>query len=208
MFTTTRPVPATTRIKGVLVQFVEIPGLIEGASDDRGGGRALLSVLRAADAIVFCHPVDEPLDTLDLIRAEVTAAAIELPAMVAATKCDETARATVDTMRERAGLDVVAVSILDDASLELLRSAVWKLTGLVRVVPRLGSDLARDPIALRPPVTVVDVARAIHGELADHCVGGRVWGRSARFPGQRVGRTHVLAEDDQVEVLTREAAAR
>ena len=52
-FTTLRPVPALTRIKGVLVQLVEIPGLIGGAADDRGGGRALLGVLRSADAIVF-----------------------------------------------------------------------------------------------------------------------------------------------------------
>src|SRR5204862_6786637 len=54
-FTTTRPVPALTRIRGVLLQLVEIPGLIEGAGEDRGGGRALLGVLRSADAIVFCH---------------------------------------------------------------------------------------------------------------------------------------------------------
>src|SRR3954449_11827341 len=40
-FTTTRPVAATTRIGGVLVQLVEIPGLIEGAAEDRGGGRGL-----------------------------------------------------------------------------------------------------------------------------------------------------------------------
>ena len=53
-FTTLRPVPALTRIGGVLVQLVEIPGLIEGAADDRGGGRALLGVLRSADAIVYC----------------------------------------------------------------------------------------------------------------------------------------------------------
>ncbi|MDQ3822833.1 MAG: 50S ribosome-binding GTPase, partial [Actinomycetota bacterium] len=45
-FTTTRPVPALTRIGGVLVQLVEIPGLIGGASEGRGGGRALLGVLR------------------------------------------------------------------------------------------------------------------------------------------------------------------
>ena len=38
-FTTLRPVPALTRIGGVLVQLVEIPGLIAGATDDRGGGR-------------------------------------------------------------------------------------------------------------------------------------------------------------------------
>src|SRR5436853_5274061 len=54
-FTTTRHIAATTRLGGVLVQLVEIPGLVEGAADDRGGGRALLGVLRGADAILFCQ---------------------------------------------------------------------------------------------------------------------------------------------------------
>src|ERR1051325_3436121 len=54
-FTTTRPVPALPRIHDVLVQLVEIPGLIEGAGDDRGGGRALLGVLRGADAMGLCQ---------------------------------------------------------------------------------------------------------------------------------------------------------
>src|SRR6476659_4015067 len=53
-FTTLRPVPALTRIGGVLVQLVEIPGLIAGASDDKGGGKPLLGVLRSADGIVYC----------------------------------------------------------------------------------------------------------------------------------------------------------
>src|SRR4051812_40190985 len=60
-FTTTRPVPALTRIGGVLVQLVEIPGLISGAAEGRGGGRALLGVLRSADAIVYCQAADAPL---------------------------------------------------------------------------------------------------------------------------------------------------
>ena len=65
-FTTLRPVPALTRIGGVLVQLVEIPGLIEGANEDRGGGRALLGVLRSADAIVYCARADG--DPRDLAR--------------------------------------------------------------------------------------------------------------------------------------------
>src|SRR5215218_4958417 len=60
-FTTLRPTPALTRIGGVLVQLVEIPGLIEGAAEDRGGGKALLGVLRFADAIVYCaRPSADP----------------------------------------------------------------------------------------------------------------------------------------------------
>src|SRR5919206_1912985 len=61
-FTTTRPVAAVTRIRDVAVQLVEIPGLIEGAADDRGGGRALLGVLRGADAVVLCHDAAHPDD--------------------------------------------------------------------------------------------------------------------------------------------------
>src|SRR3954463_5539817 len=90
-FTTTRPVPALTRIGGVLVQLVEIPGLIEGAAEGRGGGRALLGVLRNADAIVYCHDAGRPLAELEAVRAEVAAAGIEKPAIVAATKTDESA---------------------------------------------------------------------------------------------------------------------
>src|SRR5438046_3725907 len=88
-FTTTRPVPALTRIEGVLVQLVEIPGLISGAAEDRGGGRALLGVLRGADAIVYCHDAAAPLDAFLEVRAEVAAADIDRPALLVATKVDE-----------------------------------------------------------------------------------------------------------------------
>ncbi len=189
-FTTTRPVPALTRIEAVLVQLVEIPGLIEGAAEDRGGGRALLGVLRGADAIVYCAAADRPLDELEVVRAEVAAAGIERRAIVAATKCDEAAAFS------HPELEVVPVSVLDDESLDALRAAIWRLTGLIRVTLRDG-----EPVALRPPATVVDVARTVHNELAVRCEGARVWGPSARFPGQRVGRAHTLAHGDTVEVI-------
>src|SRR5690349_13875201 len=121
-FTTTRPVPATTRIGGVLVQLVEIPGLLEGATEDRGGGRALLGVLRGADGIVFCHPLGAPVDTLDVIRREVATAGIERPALIAATKSDDGATHALERLTVTAGgLAVVPVSILDDDSLDVLR---------------------------------------------------------------------------------------
>jgi small GTP-binding protein len=192
-FTTTRPVAATTRLGGVLVQLVEIPGLIEGAADDRGGGRALLGVLLNADAILWCHACDHPIEELEIIRNEVAVAGIDLPALVAATKSDE---GPAPTHRE---LHVVPVSVLDDESLDRLREELWTLTGLVRVHLRDGGD----PIALPPPATVVDVADSIHHELRERCTGARVWGPSAHFPGQQVGREYELSDGDTVEVLER-----
>src|SRR5215210_3449756 len=78
-FTTTRPVPALTRIGGVLVQLVEIPGLIAGATEDRGGGKALLGVLRSADAIVLCHDASAGSAGLREVQTELELAGISRP---------------------------------------------------------------------------------------------------------------------------------
>jgi small GTP-binding protein len=197
-FTTTRPVPAVTRIGGVLVQLVEIPGLIEGAHEGRGGGRPLLGVLRPADAILFCQDACADPAELRTVMDEVRAARIDAPAALAATKVDDAPAGAVAGLRAAfPGLDVIGVSILDDETLDRLRDVLWRLIGLVRVYLRDDAD----PIALRPPVTVLDVADAIHHELGDRCIGARVWGPSARFPGQRVGRDQALSDGDSVEIL-------
>jgi uncharacterized protein len=208
-FTTIRPVACLTRIHGVLVQLVEIPGLIEGANEGRGGGRALLGVLRDADAIVYCHDVREPVTSLVQVRREVAAAGIDKPAMLAVTKLDEVASnaagGLVPLARVRASvpdLVVVGLSVLDESSLDAFREAVWGLTGLLRVFTRKPGSTDEDPLALPAEATVADAAGALHVELREACLGGRVWGTSVAFPGQRVGRDHRLAEGDVVEILT------
>jgi small GTP-binding protein len=195
-FTTLRPVPALTRIGGVLVQLVEIPGLIDGAHEDRGGGRALLGVLRNADAIVYCRAANEPASGMDVVRREVEAAGIDKPSIVALTKADEVADARVVDGE-------MAVSVLDDGSLDRLREAIWALTGLIRVFPRRNGEVDEEPFALPRGATVADVADLVHHELGAACTGALIWGSSARFDGQRVGRAHVLEDGDVVEVVTR-----
>jgi small GTP-binding protein len=202
-FTTTRPVPALTRLGGVLVQLVEIPGLIRGASEGRGGGRALLGVLRGADAMIICHDASKPPGDLHDFQAELVAAQIELPALVAATKTDESPPdAVAELARALPEFRVIGVSVLDDASIDAFREAVLQLTGLIRVYLR-HDGVDPDPVALHPPVTVADVAGTIHHDLERSCSGARVWGPSARFPGQRVGREHELSDGDAVEILAR-----
>jgi uncharacterized protein len=201
-FTTLRPIPALTRIGGVLVQLVEIPGLIEGATEDRGGGKALLGVLRSADGIVFCARADGGPDELRAVRAEVVLADIDKPAFLAATRADEAPPGAIDRLTEAfPELDIVPVSVIDEASLQAFRDAVWRLTGLIRVRLRTAGRTDPEPLALDPDATVQDVAAWVHNDLAASFVGARVWGPSARFDGQRVGRDHAVSDGDVVEIL-------
>ena len=201
-FTTLRPVPALTRIGGVLVQLVEIPGLIGGASDDRGGGRALLGVLRTVDAIVYCARAGSDPSELETVRAEVAEAGIEKPAVLAVTRADEADPGAVDVLRIRfPELACVAVSVLDETSLDAFRTMVWDLTGLLRIRLQTGGSVDPEPVALDPGSTVTDVADWVHHDLAATFTGARVWGPSARFDGQRVGRDHPVQDGDIVEIL-------
>jgi small GTP-binding protein len=201
-FTTLRPVPALTRIGGVLVQLVEIPGLIGGAGDDRGGGRALLGVLRTVDAIVYCCRAGGDPAELRTVLAEVSMAGIEKPAMLAATRADEGDDDAIARLeREFPTLRVVRVSILDEVSLDTFRTAVWELTGLIRVRLRKGGSVDPEPLALDPGSTVADVADWVHHDLGATFSGARVWGPSARFEGQRVGRDHEVQDGDVIEIL-------
>ena len=201
-FTTLRPVPALTRIGGVLVQLVEIPGLLEGATEDRGGGRALLGVLRAADAIVYCCRASADPIELAVVRGELAAAGIDKPAFVAATRADEADDAAVGRLRVAfEGLEVIPVSILDEASLARFSAAAWALTGLIRIRLRSQGVIDEGPLALEPGSTVAVVADRVHHELGTSLSGARIWGPSARFDGQRVGRDHEVLDGDIVEIL-------
>ncbi len=201
-FTTLRPVPALTRIGGVLVQLVEIPGLIGGATEDRGGGRALLGVLRTVDAIVYCCRAGSDPAELRTVLDEVAAAEIEKPAILAATRADEADPGAIDRLSEALpDLQIVRVSVLDETSLDAFRAAVWELTGLIRVSLRKGADVDPEPVALDPGATVADVADSIHHDLGASFSGARVWGPSARFDGQKVGRDHPVLDGDVVEII-------
>ena len=201
-FTTLRPVAALTRIGGVLVQLVEIPGLIEGAGEDRGIGRALLGVLRGADAIVYCQDVRAPYEALKIVRTEVANAGICLPSLLAATKMDEANEGDLTALQGAVPeLQVVGVSIIDDESLAAFKEAVWKLTGLIRVYLRHGKQVDDEPVALQPGATIVDVAMKIHKEMGTSFHNARIWGPSARFDGQQVGRDHPVQDGDVVEII-------
>lgn len=201
-FTTLRPVPALTRIGGVLVQLVEIPGLIAGASDDRGGGRAFLGVLRAADAIVYCQDINAPHDALKDVLAEVAAAGITLPALLAATKMDEASESALASLQvAMPDMPVIGVSIIDDTSLVALKEAVWSLTSLIRVYLRHEGITDEEPLAFNPGATVADVATKIHKDIGASFRSARLWGPSARFDAQQVGRNHHVQDGDIVEII-------
>lgn len=65
-----------------------------------------------------------------------------------------------------------------------------------------------EPVILRLGDAVGELLRRLPGELDRGFRAAMVWGKSARFPGQTVGRDHVLADEDVVTIVIARGAAR
>ncbi|WP_175059610.1 GTP-binding protein [Thermococcus sp. 2319x1] len=99
---------------------------------------------------------------------------------------------------------IVPVSAKKKANIETLKEELYELAGIIRVFTKSpGEEPSYPPIALKKGSTVLDVAERIHKDFAKNFKYARVWGKSAKFPGQRVGPDHVLEDGDIVEIHVR-----
>ena len=69
-FTTLDVNPGMLKYRGANIQILDVPGLIEGAADGRGGGQEVLSVVRTADLAVFMLSVFE-IEQYERLRQEL-----------------------------------------------------------------------------------------------------------------------------------------
>lgn len=88
-FTTLDVNPGMLKYRGANIQILDVPGLIEGAASGRGGGQEVLSVVRAADLVVFLVSVFE-IDQYARLREELYENKVRLdeepPSMTVAKK--------------------------------------------------------------------------------------------------------------------------
>ena len=206
-FTTLKPIPARVDCGGLWIQLVEIPGLITGAAEGRGRGQALLSVAANADGLIAAHDLTADPQQLDIILTELSKTKLPQPLLIVYTKMDApNAESRLRTVQTRyAQFKSVAVSAEQNLHLDALKEAMRAATGLIRVFPRsnqAGNSPDEKPVIIPTNSSIEDFAGKIHKDIAQKLKHAKVWGSSVKFPGQQVGKGHVLSDMDIVTLYT------
>lgn len=219
-FTTQMPTPGMMPYEDVQIQLVDLPPITPDYLDPGVPG-----LLHRAEAIFLVLDLasDDLLDDAEAVIERLEAAKImpvaappEAPdprlvyrrTLWVANKHDAPdADERLALLRELFPPEfhsTVVVSAHTGEGLDALRAAAWELIDVVRVYGKpVGQqpDMEK-PYAIPAGSTVEEFAAAVHRELPEKLKTARVWGASARFPGQTVDRDHVVQDKDVVELHT------
>ncbi len=149
--------------------------------------------------------------SLDEIEMAIIRPTMYKPAIVLANKVDvpgaETRyRKIYAYLAERKDKSVwlLPVSARTGFNLDKIGGLLFKRLGIVRVYTKQPNGEPSDtPLVLRKGATVLDVAKKIHSDLVEFFEYARIWGPSAKYPGERVGLNHVVEDGDIVEIKAR-----
>jgi uncharacterized protein len=97
----------------------------------------------------------------------------------------------------------IAVSADSGINIDVLKEAIYQRLGFIRVYmrPKGGETDFKEPLIIKNDATVQDVCNKIHRNMARNFRYGLVWGKSAKFAGQKVGLDHKLADEDVLTIV-------
>lgn len=221
-FTTHEPQAGMMAFEDVQVQLVDTPAVsteyLEAWMPElvRRADRALLVANLGSDALLEeLEAVVQPLAGRQ-VRLQAEPVPEEergtgpVETLVAATQCDAAGAAErLDVLREALaatlpGLPETRLAVVSAATgegLAGLRQTLFAALRVIRVYTKLPGhkpDHER-PFVLPRQATVIDLARAVHRDMAEGLQYARLWG-SGRFEGQTVQRDHELQDRDIVEL--------
>jgi len=110
----------------------------------------------------------------------------------------EDVKRVVKLIKARYNLATLPISVKDKINLEKLKHAIWDISGLMRAYTITSPK--KDPLVVPQGSTIADVSTRIHKDFAEKLKYARVWGKSVKYEGQRVGREHVLQDGDIFEL--------
>ena len=123
---------------------------------------------------------------------------VYIPTLTVMNKVDMVDMSYLADLGESLGFQFLPISADNDVNLELLKERIFRTLDFIRVYmkPR-GEDPDYDePMIIRNGATLEDIANKVHRRLKDDLRYTRVWGRSVRFGGQKVGLSHPPMDED------------
>src|SRR3989344_2706833 len=158
--------------EGIWLQGIDLPVIYSGYASSAVAG-PVFDMIRTADYIVYvCKSNAE----VEAIQSELRKKEVHFQ-----------------------GKPFIVISSAENP--EQFKKDIWVKLSKIRVYTKTRGIVAGKPVILHRDATVKHMADAVHKDFARKFRFAKVWGQSARFPGQQVGLGHKLKDKDIVELF-------
>jgi len=140
--------------------------------------------------------------TAEMVIDAIEGNRVYIPALYVLNKIDQITIEELDILNKMP--NVVPVSGFHKWNLNELLERIWDRLDLIRIYtkPRGHSPDFNDPVVLRrADRTIADFCDHIHKGILKDFKCGIVWGQSVKFNPQRVGKDHLLEDEDVVQIV-------
>ena len=137
-------------------------------------------------------------ELIDIVGGDVR----YIPCIYVINKIDDMDQSIVDELSERDGF--VCISAQEEINLDVLLEMLWDKLKLIRIYPKpMKGDVDYDsPIILpQSKANVETFCYKVHKDLVRQMKYANVWGTSVKHSPQRVGREHMLEDEDVVQII-------
>lgn len=120
-----------------------------------------------------------------------------IPSLTVVNKID------LDTSNlKKINYDFIPVSAHTKEGLDLLKEKIFQKLRLIRIYTKTKfEDSDNIPLMIRKGQTIGDVCKKLHKELYNSFKYALIWGKSAKYPAQKVGLNHILEDGDIVQIV-------
>lgn len=124
-----------------------------------------------------------------------------MPALMICNKKDLVTQAELKKIEQQFEVDL-SVSAQTGDGIPKLRDLIYDKLRIINIFlkePRKDADMA-EPLVLFKHATVQDLCEKLHKDFTKRFKFSRVWGKSAKFDGQKLMLRHTLKDGDVVEI--------
>ena len=121
--------------------------------------------------------------------------------LIVLNKCDLVS----DGEKIARGVNAIPISAENSENIDALKEEIFKKLDFIRVyMKHIGKKADMDePLITKKGATVRNVCEKIHRDFVNKFKFARIWGRSAAFPGQKIGIEHKLNDEDILQIHLR-----
>jgi len=170
---------------------------------DIGEVRSILAESKMMNAEVLVRGGATQDNLIDAIQGN----RIYVPAFIAVNKVDladkETYLEIEHDISARFDTPPLMISAVSGYHMEELKDTIYDCLGFIRVYLKPHGEEAdlEEPLIIRKGGNVQDICTKLHRDFVQRFRYARIWGRSVKHPGQRVGLTHKMRDGDLLTII-------